>query len=141
EAWGDWNGEEVFLVKPRTYMNNSGVAVKSLLDEKKGSPADLILIHDDLDLPLEKLRWGFQSGHGGHNGVRSVIEKLETKDFHRLRLGIGRPHGRQEPADYVLEPFTGEDLAAAERMTIEAVKAVHEFLNKLLLKGEADEKI
>lgn len=102
-------GEKVLLVKPLTYMNLSGEAVGALLRWYKLDPADLIVIHDDLDLPPGKLRIRQQGGPGGHNGIKSIIRLLGTEKFVRIKLGIGRPHPGQESADYVLNRFNAEE--------------------------------
>lgn len=128
EAWGSLEGEDCFLIKPLTWMNHSGVAVKKVVEEKKAAMEDLIIIHDDLDLKLGTIRWGFDSSDGGHNGVRSVIEQLGTRAFYRLRLGIGRPLAHHDPAEYVLQPFAGGDLASAEVLTERAAQSVPDFL-------------
>lgn len=130
EAWGKIAKEDSWLAKPLTWMNNSGGAVKRLLTEKGAPPEDLIVVHDDIDLKLGTLRWAFDAGHGGHNGVRSIIEALQTKAFYRLRIGIGRPPPHADPADYVLEPFTGKALEAAEALTNRAARSVEDFINK-----------
>lgn len=107
-------GEDDFvLAKPQTYMNRSGASVKRLLDRYDARPADLIVVHDDLDLPETVVRVKRGGGHGGHNGLRSLVDSLGTGEFVRVRLGIGRPPGRQDPADYVLEPMRKE---VAERL-------------------------
>ena len=128
EARLSLEGEDCWLIKPLTWMNNSGQAVQSVLGEKASLPADLIVIHDDLDLKLGKMKWDFDAGHGGHNGVRSVIDLIQTKSFYRVRLGVGRPPAHIEPADYVLEPFVGDDLEMAEQLTMNAAKSIGDFL-------------
>ncbi len=87
-------------------MNLSGGPVAALAQFYKVEPAQLIVIHDELDLPFGQVRCKFGGGEGGHNGVRSVARSLSTKDFLRVRFGIGRPPGRQDPADYVLTDFS-----------------------------------
>lgn len=130
EAWGAIAKEDCWLAKPLTWMNNSGKAVQMLLETKQVTAKDMIVIHDDLDLKLGTLRWAFSSGHGGHNGVRSIIETLQTKDFYRLRVGIGRSPAHVDPADYVLQPFAGEDLETAEAQTKRAGQSVEDFIEK-----------
>lgn len=128
EAWGSLENEECWLAKPATYMNLSGPAVQALLKKRNGAEKDLIVFHDDMDLELGKIRWAFGAGHGGHNGVRSIMEALGTKEFHRVRLGVGRPPHGKDPAEYVLQPFKGADLEAAEVMTEKAAQSVPDFL-------------
>lgn len=98
-------GHRAVLAKPRSYMNESGGPVKALLDFFK-TPADrLVVVHDELDLPYETVRLKLGGGDNGHNGLKSIRRSLGTGDFHRVRMGIGRPPGRQDPADFVLRPF------------------------------------
>jgi PTH1 family peptidyl-tRNA hydrolase len=100
---GTIENEKVVLVKPLTYMNNSGEAVNELLHWYKLQPADILVVCDDLDLPVGQVRLRPKGSAGGHNGVSSIIHYLHTNDFARLRIGIGRPaHQRAETIDYVL---------------------------------------
>lgn len=135
ETWGEIGGTDCTLAKPLTWMNNSGEAVQSLLKEKNLVPEDLIVVHDDIDLKLGTMRWTFTAGHGGHNGVRSIIERIGTQDFYRLRLGIGRPSHVSlgtgmptDPAEYVLQPFVGEALEKAEALAARAGESIADFL-------------
>jgi PTH1 family peptidyl-tRNA hydrolase len=117
------DGEKTLLVKPETFMNRSGESVSALINFFKLTPADIAVIHDDLDLPFGTWKEAFDSGAAGHNGVASIIETLGTKEFRRVRIGIGRParnasrlgrdvggsEGDRDPADYVLARFTAEE--------------------------------
>ena len=103
-------GAPAVLAKPRTYMNESGGPVAALVRFYKVTPARLVLVHDELDLSYGSLRLKLGGGDGGHNGLRSVTAALGTGDYLRVRVGIGRPPGRQDPADFVLRDFS-----AAER--------------------------
>ncbi len=103
-------GARVVLAKPRSYMNVSGPPVAALARFFKIDPAEVIVVHDELDLPPATIRVKLGGGEGGHNGLRSISASLGTKDYLRVRFGIGRPPGRMDPADYVLKDF-----AAAER--------------------------
>lgn len=127
-AWGTIEKEECWLAKPLTFMNLSGKAVKVLLNEKGMEPKDLIVIHDDLDLPLGRIRWVFGSGHGGHNGVRSIADILGTFDFHRIRIGVGRPVGKADPAEYVLQPFKGDERKIAHETVEKAAQSIPDYL-------------
>lgn len=98
---GRIDGVGVMLAKPVTYMNLSGQPLRQLSFKSE----DLIVIHDDLDIPFAQVRIKFGGGTGGHKGLGSIAAELGTKDFIRIRCGIGRPAGEQDPADYVLEPF------------------------------------
>lgn len=98
-------GHRVELVVPRSYMNESGGPVKAAADFAKVSADQIIVVHDELDLDFGRLRVKFGGGDNGHNGLKSLRRSLGTGDFFRVRVGIGRPPGGQDPADYVLRPF------------------------------------
>ena len=102
-------GEKVLLVKPLTYMNESGRAVGSLLSWYKLSPEDLLVIHDDLDLPMGTVRIRGKGGSGGHNGMKSVIAHVGSENFPRIRIGIGRPKGERTVVAHVLSGFSQEE--------------------------------
>jgi PTH1 family peptidyl-tRNA hydrolase len=106
----------VVLAKPRTYMNESGRQVGPLAKFYSVMPSDIIVIHDELDIDFGRIRLKLGGGEGGHNGLRSVANSLGPKNFQRVRIGVGRPPGRKDPAAYVLEPF-----AAAERPEVPAI--------------------
>jgi PTH1 family peptidyl-tRNA hydrolase len=103
---GEHQGRRVVLAKPQTFMNLSGQAVGSLVRFYKVPPANLLVAYDDVDLPLGTLRIRPGGGSAGQKGMSSIIDRLGTQDFPRLRLGIGRPPGRMEAADYVLQDFS-----------------------------------
>ena len=107
------DGERVVLAKSRTFMNDSGGAVTRLLSYYKIDRDRLVVIHDELDLNAGQLRVKYGGGDNGHNGLRSLRASLGAGDFYRVRVGVGRPPGRQDPADYLLSSFT-----AAERETL-----------------------
>jgi peptidyl-tRNA hydrolase, PTH1 family len=102
-------GHPVVVGKPRSYMNESGRQVAALAQFYSVPPADVIVIHDDLDLEFGTIRLKLGGGEGGHNGLRSVSAALGTKDYPRVRIGIGRPPGRKDPAAFVLENFTSTE--------------------------------
>jgi len=122
---------EVALAVPHAWMNQSGPAVAALLARLGGTVQDLVVIHDDLDLPPGRLRLKRSGGAGGHNGVSSVIAAFGTDQFVRLKIGIGRPGLGADPAEYVLEPFAREDLRVIEGAIDRAVAA----LECLLVEG------
>jgi PTH1 family peptidyl-tRNA hydrolase len=101
--------DRVVLAKPRSYMNESGGPVAGLRDFFKVSPARLVVVHDELDLPFGTLRVKLGGGDNGHNGLKSLRKSLGTGDYLRVRIGIGRPPGRQDPADWVLRDFSGAE--------------------------------
>jgi PTH1 family peptidyl-tRNA hydrolase len=115
-AEGRLTGRRVVLAQPRSYMNESGGPVAALLAFYKVTPARLAVVHDELDLPFGTLRVKLGGGDNGHNGLRSLRRSLGSGDFYRVRVGIGRPPGRQDPADFVLRPFP-----AAERRELPLV--------------------
>ena len=118
------------LAKPLTFMNRSGAAVRDLCKTFQISPADLIVIHDDIDLDFGRLRIKTRGGYGGHNGLKSILEILETDRFVRIKLGVGRPKG-EEAADHVLSPFTAQERPLVEEMISRAVAAT-----ELVVAGE-----
>ncbi|MER2174550.1 MAG: aminoacyl-tRNA hydrolase [Carnobacterium sp.] len=97
--------EKVLLVKPQTFMNDSGRAVRQLMDYYNVEVEDLIVIYDDLDLPVGKLRLRQKGSAGGHNGIKSIIQHIDTSDFNRIRIGIDRPMGKQTVIQHVLSGF------------------------------------
>jgi len=103
---GRLGNRAVVLAKPRVYMNESGRQVGPLAKFYSVSPADVVVLHDELDIDFGRIRLKLGGGEGGHNGLRSVAAALGTKDFQRVRIGVGRPPGRKDPAAYVLENFS-----------------------------------
>ncbi len=99
---GQLHGREVFLLKPQTFMNVSGRSVGALAQFYKIAPTEILVVHDELDLPPGSAKLKLGGGHGGHNGLKDIIAHLGTKDFWRLRLGIGHPGERSEVANFVL---------------------------------------
>jgi PTH1 family peptidyl-tRNA hydrolase len=108
-AEGRIGKRSVRLAKPQTFMNLSGQAVGRLSRAYEIEPAQILVVYDDLDLPLGRLRLRPEGGSGGHKGIRSIVDTMGTQAFPRLRVGIDRPPGRQDPADYVLQPFSKAD--------------------------------
>jgi PTH1 family peptidyl-tRNA hydrolase len=109
-AKGSLEGEQVILAKPQTFMNESGRAVASLTRHYHLAPERLVVIYDDLDLPLGSVRLRPEGGSAGHNGMRSIIQQLGSRSFPRMRIGIGRPPGRMDPAEYVLRDFQPDEI-------------------------------
>jgi PTH1 family peptidyl-tRNA hydrolase len=124
-------GRRVVLARPLTYMNESGSPVRGLLDYHHLPAEDLVVVHDELDLPFGTVRLKRGGGEGGHNGLRSISRSTGTKDYLRVRVGIGRPPGRQDPADYVLKDFSGVERKELDLLVGEAADA----LESLLVKG------
>ena len=121
---GRLGAHSVVLAKPRSYMNESGRQVAPLAKFYSVPPADVVVIHDDLDIDFGRIRLKVGGGEGGHNGLRSVATALGTRDFQRVRIGIGRPPGRKEPADFVLEKFTAAERAEVPAICEQAADAV-----------------
>lgn len=120
-------GVRAVLAKPRSYMNESGGPVSGLLKFFKVLPANLVVIHDELDIGYGTLRVKFGGGDNGHNGLKSIRRSLDTGDFFRVRFGVGRPPGRQNAADFVLDEFSSaerKDLPFAVDRTADAVESL-----------------
>lgn len=121
---GRLGSTRLVIAKPRSYMNLSGGATAGLARFFKIDPTDVVVIHDELDLPFGTIRLKSGGGEGGHNGLKSISASLGTKDYSRVRFGIGRPPGRQDPADYVLKDFSAaerKELALELEYTVDAV--------------------
>ena len=116
-------GHAVVLAKPRCYMNESGRQVGPLAKFYSVPPADIVVIHDDLDIDFGRIRLKLGGGEGGHNGLRSAATALGTKDFQRVRIGIGRPPGRRDPAAFVLETFSATERAEVPTICEQAADA------------------
>lgn len=121
-------GPRVVLATCESYMNTSGGPVSALVRFLDLPPDRLLVIHDDLDLQAHELRLKRGGGEGGHNGLKSISQALGTRDYHRLRIGIGRPPGRQDPADYVLAPIPTKDRPAWEVTIEQAADAVEDVV-------------
>ena len=120
---GAYHDIDVVLAKPQSYMNTSGGPVKQLMNAYGVSPDHLVVIHDELDIDSGTIRVKFGGGHAGHNGLRSICDKLGTRDWFRVRCGIGRPPGRMPVADYVLslpKKDAADDFAQATDLGCEA---------------------
>ena len=119
--------DDVLLAKPDTYMNLSGAPVSSLVRNMDISLESLILIHDDLDMDFGRIKIRWNGGHGGHNGVRSVIDSLQSNLFNRIKIGIGRDPSMM-PEDYVLSRFRTEDRKILDESLDNAAEALHVFI-------------
>jgi len=125
---GKINGETVILAKPQTFMNLSGISVRKLADYFKITPDDLIVAHDDMDLPFQTIRLKSGGGNGGHKGLLSLMEHLGSGDFGRLRFGIGKPARKSMVEGYVLEHFSSEESKSLCELTDKAAGALHDIL-------------
>jgi len=136
ETWLHPGGAKLVLAKPNSYMNTSGGPVAALARFYGVTPDHIAVVHDDLDIPFDAVRLKTGGGHGGHNGVRDVAKALGTADFPRVRVGIGRPPGRQDPADWVLDPFTAADRKALPLVLSQAADAVEQLIGEGLLAAQ-----
>jgi PTH1 family peptidyl-tRNA hydrolase len=126
----NYEGNKIILAKPQTYMNLSGQAIQGLARFYKLPLENVIVAHDDLDLPFGTIRIRPGGGPGGQKGVASTIERLGSKDFRRLRLGIGRPPGRMDPAAYVLQDFSKADVPLLSEILDRAADAALTFVTE-----------
>ena len=123
-AQASYGGEKLLLVKPLTFMNRSGDCVAAAARNKIFSPDKLLVVVDDIDLVLGKLRMRITGSAGGHNGLKSIIERVGSKDFHRLRLGVGDERENGNLADHVLSKFHPDERDAVQQMIDRAAEAV-----------------
>jgi PTH1 family peptidyl-tRNA hydrolase len=126
-----FSDQESFLIKPQTFMNLSGQAVFALTSYFKIPLGQILVICDDLDLPLGKIRFRLSGGPGGHKGLTSIVQMLGTNKIPRLRVGIGRPNNDQEVVDYVLAPFSGEE----KQLFLESIERAAEACIYFVTKG------
>ncbi|MBB6451530.1 PTH1 family peptidyl-tRNA hydrolase [Geomicrobium halophilum] len=117
------NGERIMLLKPLTYMNRSGDSVQSMVSYFKIAPSQIMVIYDDLDLPVGTAKFRKTGGHGGHNGIRSLIQHLGTKEFNRARIGIGRPPEGKSVTSHVLNRFSKGEKAEVDNARLHVTKA------------------
>jgi len=117
-------GPRVVLAKPATFMNVSGAPVAALAKFYKIPPERIVVVHDELDIDFDTVRIKAGGGHGGHNGLRDIVARLGTQDFVRVRVGIGRPPGRQDPADFVLKDFSSTERQVVPNLLEDAADAV-----------------
>lgn len=123
------NGSEITLLKPMTYMNRSGLAIRALSDYLKVTPAETLVVHDELDLPAGEARFKLGGGHGGHNGLRDTITHIGA-DFWRLRLGVGHPGDKSQVIDYVLHRATKDEEEKILAAVHEALDALQTFMTQ-----------
>ncbi len=128
ETWLRPGAAKLILASPNSFMNVSGASVAALSAFYRVPPERIIVVHDELDIPFDTLKLKTGGGHGGHNGVRDVARALGTPDFPRVRVGIGRPPGRQDAADWVLAPFAGDERANLPLAVSDAADAVEAII-------------
>jgi PTH1 family peptidyl-tRNA hydrolase len=130
-GYGNYSGPRLVIMKPMTYMNLSGGPVSGLSRFYQIPPERIVAVYDEIDLPYGTLRGRYGGGEGGHNGLRSLTKSLSTKDLYRVRFGVSRPPGRQDPADWVLSDFS-----AAERKDLDyLVDRAADFVEAIITKG------
>lgn len=127
-AKGTIADEEVLLCKPLTFMNNSGESVGKAAKFYKIKPEDVLVIHDEIDLPNGEIQLKKGGGHAGHNGLRDIIAHLGTNTFSRIRIGVGRPATKAEVVDYVLHPFSKTERKTIEKKESDIFDLISEFL-------------
>ena len=129
---GELSGQPVVVLKPQTFMNLSGESVQPAAAFLKVTPGEIVVVHDELDLPWKDVRLKVSGGHAGHNGLRSIIQRMSTADFVRVRVGIGKPPSgfRGEMADWVLSRFDAVERAELGDVVARAVEAVEKVVKK-----------
>ena len=136
EGWLKPGGPKVILAKPNTFMNLSGGPVAALLKFYDLEPSQLIVLHDELDLDFDVVRIKHGGGHGGHNGLRDIIAAGGSPDFTRVRIGIGRPPGRQDAADFVLQGFSTNEREILPHILAHATDAVETIVANGLIAAQ-----
>ena len=136
ETWLRPGADKLVLAKPNSFMNVSGTPVAALAQFFTIAPERVIVVHDELDIPFDTIKLKIGGGHGGHNGVRDVARALTTADFPRVRVGIGRPTGRQDAADWVLAPFGSEERKNLPILISDAADAVETLVGDGLLAAQ-----
>ncbi len=111
---GYWEEHDALLMMPLTYMNLSGIAVHAAARKYRIAPHDIVIVHDDMDIPVGRAKFHFNRSSAGHKGIESIIEKLGTREFYRIRIGIGKPGNTGDTIDYVLSEFGAQELKSLE---------------------------
>jgi len=127
---GDYLGNNVYLFKPLTYMNKSGEALKEIKNFYKIPANQVIVVHDELDLQLGDIRSKFGGGTAGHNGLKSIVEKTGDKDFHRIRIGIGKPEYKTQVVDHVLSTFSDEEFKSLDKIVDRAIEDIDSIISQ-----------
>lgn len=122
------DGRRVLVMLPLSFMNESGGPVRAVLDYHGVDPDDMLVIHDDIDLPFGRLRLQTGGGTGGHNGLKSLERSLATREFHRLKVGVGRPPERMDPASYVLQRFAKAERPEVDRQVEDACAVAERWI-------------
>ena len=128
---GNINGKKVYAIKPLTFMNNSGICIRELIEYFKINAEDVIVFHDDLDIEFGKVKAKFGGSSAGHNGIES-IDKFIGKDYSRVRIGIGRPKTNTEVTDHVLKDFDEDEMLQLKKITDNIIDSIPILINKKL---------
>ncbi|MCR2812195.1 aminoacyl-tRNA hydrolase [Microbacterium sp. zg.Y1090] len=136
ETWLRPGADKLVLAKPNSFMNVSGGPASGLASFYGVPPERVVVVHDELDIPFDTIKLKIGGGHGGHNGVRDVAKALGTVDFPRVRVGIGRPPGRQDAADWVLDPFAATERKTLPILVSDAADAVEQLIAEGLLAAQ-----
>ena len=128
---GNIEGEKVYAIKPLTFMNNSGICIRELLEYFKFDAEDVIVFHDDLDVEFGKIKAKFGGSSAGHNGIAS-IDKFIGKDYSRVRIGIGKPNDKIEIGDYVLQNFDEDELIGIDKISKNITESIEDLIKKKL---------
>ena len=136
EGWVRPGGPKLVIAKPNTFMNLSGGPVANLLKFYGVEPANLIVLHDELDIDFDVIRLKSNGGHGGHNGLRDIIAAIGANEFNRVRIGIGRPPGRQDAADFVLSNFNSSEREILPHVLAHATDAVETIAEEGILAAQ-----
>ena len=128
---GNIDSEKIYAIKPLTFMNNSGICIRELLEYFKFDAKDVIVFHDDLDIELGKIKAKFGGSSAGHNGIAS-IDKFIGKDYSRVRIGIGKPKTPIEVSDYVLQNFDEDELVSIDKISVNITESISNLIKKKL---------
>ncbi|MFT5143714.1 MAG: PTH1 family peptidyl-tRNA hydrolase [Rhodothermales bacterium] len=128
-GWGKWRGREIGLAMPQTFMNRSGTALELFLRRYKLDPSEILVIVDDIHLPLGKIRIRPKGGAGGHNGIQDIIDWLDTNGFARLRIGVGKEFTEGSQSDFVLSPFDAEEQVVLADVIKQSMNAALTFVS------------
>ena len=126
---GEYMGKNVYLFKPLTFMNKSGEALKEIKNFYKIPADQVVVVHDELDLPLGDIRNKFGGGTAGHNGLKSIVEKTGEKDFHRIRIGIGKPEHKTQVVNHVLSTFSEDEFKSLDRIIDKAIEDIETVIS------------
>ena len=126
---GYWQEQAVLLLMPLTYMNLSGIAVHAAMKKYHLTPQDIVVVHDEMDLPVGRVKFNYSRSSAGHKGIESIIEKLGSRDFYRIRIGIGKPDRADDTIDYVLSKFGAQEIQDLEGLFDTIADGLTMFIN------------